>query len=134
MGDKEDSVSVDRFKPVFSTNPVVSAVPPTRGRPHHHPVVSPSVPVRPAIPSSTTVSPPAEDLPSLQQRNTWSLVRDHTSAPFSKSYGAPVGFLECSTHCYCYCLDYSILHLVYCCLINIYLVSFEYSVLLIHAY
>jgi len=66
MGDKEDSVSVDRLKPVFSTNPVVPAVPPTRGRPRHQTVVRPSAPVRPAIPSSTTVSPPADDLPSLQ--------------------------------------------------------------------
>ena len=82
MGDKEDSVSVDRLKPVFSTNPVVPAVPPTRGRPRHHPVVRPSAPVRPAIPSPTTVSPPADDLPSLQRRNPRRLVRDHTSAPF----------------------------------------------------
>ena len=60
MGDKEDSVSVDRLKPVFSTNPVVPAVPPTPSRPRHHPVVRPSALVRPAIPSPTTVSAPAD--------------------------------------------------------------------------
>jgi len=83
MGDKEDSVSVDRLEPVFScTNPVVSAVPPTHGRPRHHPVVKPSAPARPATPSPTTVSPPADGLPSLQRRNPRRIVRDHTSAPF----------------------------------------------------
>ena len=83
IGEKEDSVFVDRLKPVFSTNPVVPAVPPTCGRPRHHPADRPSAPARPAIPSSTTVSLPADDLPVLQRRNPRRLVRDHTSAPFS---------------------------------------------------
>ena len=73
---------VDRLKPV-STNPVVPAVPPTRGRLRHHPADRPSAPARPAIPSPTTVSPPADDLPVLQRRNPQRLVRDHTSASFS---------------------------------------------------
>ena len=107
---------------VFSTNPVVPAVPPTHGRLRHHPVVRPSAPVRPAIPSATTVSPPADDLPALQRRHPRRLVRDYTSAPFStrwclgESCGAPVGFLECSTqhtsYFICYYLGYGILHLV----------------------
>ena len=33
MGDKSDSVSVDRLKAVFSSVPVTPAVPPTQGRP-----------------------------------------------------------------------------------------------------
>ena len=33
IGDKKDVVSVDRLKPVFSSNPVVPGVPPVRGRP-----------------------------------------------------------------------------------------------------
>ena len=77
MGDKEDFVSV------FSINTVLPAVPPTRDRPRHHPVVRPSALIRPAIPSPTTVSPPADNLPALQRRNLRRLVRDHTSAPFS---------------------------------------------------
>jgi len=83
IGDKEDSVSVDRLKPVFSSNPVVPAVPPVRGRPRHHPVVRPSAPARPTISSPTTVSPPTDELPVLQRRNPRRLVRDHTSAPLS---------------------------------------------------
>ena len=34
VGDKTDSVSVDRLKAVFSSVPVTPAVPPPRGRPH----------------------------------------------------------------------------------------------------
>ena len=43
MGDKEDSVSVDRLKSILSTNPVVSAVPATRGRPRHPQLDQPSL-------------------------------------------------------------------------------------------
>ena len=72
---------VDRLKPV-STNPVVPAVPPTRGRLRHHPADRPSAPARPAIPSPTTVSPPADDLPVLQRRNPQRLVRSYISSFF----------------------------------------------------
>ena len=48
-GDKSDSVSVDRLKPVYSTVPVDPAVPPSQGRPWLVPpaVSIPSDPLRP---------------------------------------------------------------------------------------
>ena len=46
IGDKQDSVSVDRLKPVFSSNPVVPGLPPVRGRPR---LVPASVPGPPAV-------------------------------------------------------------------------------------
>ena len=50
IGSKQDVVSVDRLKPVFSDTPVTHAVPPPRGRPRLYPVANSSVPP----PSSAT--------------------------------------------------------------------------------
>ena len=44
IGQKVDSVSVDRLKPVFSDSPVVPANPPPRGRPPLHPARQPPEP------------------------------------------------------------------------------------------
>ena len=41
IGDKTDSVSVDRLKAVFSPVPVTPAVPPPRGRPRLQPASGP---------------------------------------------------------------------------------------------
>ena len=51
IGDKSDSVSVDRLKPVFSSDPVIPAEPPLRGRPRLVPasVPKPTVPRRPLV-------------------------------------------------------------------------------------
>ena len=49
IGSKQDSVSVDRFKPVFSDGPIVPALPPPRGRPLRPPETNPPDPP----PSST---------------------------------------------------------------------------------
>jgi hypothetical protein len=45
LGDKEDSVSVDRLKPVFSTEDVTPVQPPRRGRPPLRRASDPPVPV-----------------------------------------------------------------------------------------
>ena len=42
MGSKQDVVSVDRLKPVFSDTPVTTALPPPRGRPRLNPAPAPS--------------------------------------------------------------------------------------------
>ena len=44
IGSKQDVVSVDRLKPVFSDAPVTPALPPPCGRPSRHPVASSSDP------------------------------------------------------------------------------------------
>ena len=58
IGDKSDSVSVDRLKPVFSSVPVVPAEPPLRGRPCLVPasVPKPTVPRHPLV-KKVTFSP-----------------------------------------------------------------------------
>ena len=53
IGSKQDVVSVDRLKPVFSDTPVTPAIPPPRGRPRLKPKSLPSVPP----PSSATKLP-----------------------------------------------------------------------------
>jgi len=40
IGSKQDVVSVDRLKPVFSDAPVTPALPPPRGRPSRRPVAN----------------------------------------------------------------------------------------------
>ena len=51
IGEKTDSVSVDRLKPVISSVPVIPGVPPVWGRPRLKPasVPKPPVPVRPLV-------------------------------------------------------------------------------------
>ena len=44
VGSKQDVVSVDRLKPVFSDSPVSTALPPPRGRPRLKPAPTPSTP------------------------------------------------------------------------------------------
>ena len=44
IGSKQDVVSVDRLKPVFSDAPVTPALPPPRGRPSRRPVANSSDP------------------------------------------------------------------------------------------
>ena len=57
IGDKKDAVSVDRLKPVFSSNPVVPGVPPVRGRPRLVPASVPGPPTdRPPV-KKVTFSP-----------------------------------------------------------------------------
>ena len=58
IGDKQDSVSVDRLKPVFSSTTVVPGVPPVRGRPRLVPasIPGPSVKDRPLV-KKVTFSP-----------------------------------------------------------------------------
>jgi len=52
IGAKQDSVSVDRLKPVFSDSPLVPAVPPPRGRPPRpHAMNPPDPPVPPDPPN-----------------------------------------------------------------------------------
>ena len=46
IGDKSDSVSVDRLKPVISSVPVVPGVPPVCGRPRLKPASNPGPPVQ----------------------------------------------------------------------------------------
>ena len=53
IGSKQDVVSVDRLKPVFSDAPVTPVLPPPRGRPRLTPAANPSDPP----PSSATRSP-----------------------------------------------------------------------------
>jgi len=53
MGSKQDVVSVDRLKPVFSDTPVIPAMPPPRGRPRLNPKSVPAIPP----PSSATKLP-----------------------------------------------------------------------------
>ena len=53
IGSKQDVVSVDRLKPVFSDAPVTTTIPPPRGRPRLNPVANSLVP----SPSSTTRLP-----------------------------------------------------------------------------
>jgi hypothetical protein len=53
IGSKQDVISVDRLKPVFSDTPVTPAIPPRRGRPRLKPKSLPSVPP----PSSATKLP-----------------------------------------------------------------------------
>ena len=58
IGDKSDSVSVDRFKPVISSVPVVPGVPPVRGRPRLKPASIPGPPVKDRPPvKNVTFSP-----------------------------------------------------------------------------
>ena len=51
IGEKTNSVSVDRLKPVISSVPVIPGVPPVRGRPRLKPasVPGPPVPGRPPV-------------------------------------------------------------------------------------
>ena len=58
IGDKSDSVSVDRLKPVISSFQVVPGVPPVRGRPRLKPAYIPEPPVqdRPPV-KKVTYSP-----------------------------------------------------------------------------
>ena len=51
IGDKKDAVSVDRLKPVFSSNPVVPGLPPVQGRPRLVPA---------SVPGPPTVCPPVK--------------------------------------------------------------------------
>ena len=50
IGSKQDSVSVDRLKPVYGDTPIVPALPPPRGRP-----IRPPVTIPPDPPPSSTV-------------------------------------------------------------------------------
>ena len=58
IGEKTDSVSVDRLKPVFSSAPIVPGVPPVRGRPQFVPASNPGPPVKDCPPvKKVTFSP-----------------------------------------------------------------------------
>ena len=57
MGSKQDVVSVDRLKPVFSDTPVTTVLPPPRGRPRFNPAPAPS-----------TTPPPSAAKPSKKVR------------------------------------------------------------------
>ena len=102
------------YKPVFSTNPVVPAVPPTHGRPQPQ-LVQPSLHLLQFLLLQMTCHPCNEEtLGGLKEiiHQLLFLLAD----VWGESCGIPVGFLECSTqhtpYFICYCLDYSILHLV----------------------
>ena len=77
IGSKQDVVSVDGLKPVFSDAPVTPAIPPPWGRPRLNPAANSSVPPLP----STTILPkkvrfkliPQVLLPSIPVR--WNLYR-----------------------------------------------------------
>ena len=59
IGDKPDTVSIDRLKPAFSTDEMVPGVPPCRGRPRIQPPVrrSAAPPVPPVLPVFSTGAP-----------------------------------------------------------------------------
>ena len=59
IGDKSDSVSVDRLKPVISSVQVVPGVPPVCDRPHLKPVSIPGPPVKD--------QPPVKDRPPVKK-------------------------------------------------------------------
>ena len=122
IGDKKDSVSVDRLRPFFSTNPVVPAVPPTHGTL----VIIRLLGLQLQLDQTslhllqllflqmTCNSCNKETIEGLWEiiHNLLFLLAD----VWWESCGAPVGFLECSTqhtpYFICYCFDYCILHLV----------------------
>ena len=67
IGSKQDVVSVDRLKPVFSDAPVTPALPPSRGRPSCHPVARSSDP-----PPSSATKIPKESQVSTRSSNSTS--------------------------------------------------------------
>jgi hypothetical protein len=92
IGSKQDVVSVDRLKPVFSDAPVTPALPPPRGRPSRRPVANsldppPSSAAR--IPKKVRfqLTPRVHPSPSPARRNPYRSSRDRrissaTSPPF----------------------------------------------------
>ena len=56
IGDETDTVSVDRLKPAFSTDEMIPAMPPRRGRPRIQPPVQPAT-TSPATPDHATKVP-----------------------------------------------------------------------------
>ena len=66
IGDKSDSVSVDRLKPVFSSIPVVPAAPPLRGRPCLVPALVPR-PLGPCPEPVLFPGPPDPDCPPVKK-------------------------------------------------------------------
>ena len=71
IGSKQDVVSVDHLKPVFSDAPVTPALPPPCGRPSRHPVASSSDPP----PSSAILRhPPPSSAAQIPKRVMFQLV------------------------------------------------------------
>ena len=93
IGDKSDSVSVDRLKPVYSTVPVDPAVPISRGRSRLVPPTV-SVPPDPVCPSKKKVcfAPPA---PAPQKSSSNGL---RFSASLRRPPASPCGGSNCGNY------------------------------------